>query len=201
MLAPTPVRAPHPVASPEPVDVARPDQRRRAGHRPRSVGVAATLAAPAGTTAAVALALHLDVPAAVHEIALFVHLAALVVGFGAVLAVDWLGVLWLARRTRLADVLTTASRLTVPIWLGLAGLIATGALLSPDPTSPRTLLKLVLVALAGANGAYVHRLHPRLAAAGEAPSPGLLRRGATSTAVSQLCWWGATVIGFLNARS
>jgi hypothetical protein len=168
---------------------------------PRPSGVALASAAPTGVTAAVAVALHLEVPAAVHEVALFGHLAALVVGFGAVLAVDWIGLQWLRRRARLVDVLATASRLTVPIWLGLAGLIATGALLSPDPTSPRTLTKLLLVALAGVNGAYAYWLHPRLARAGEAPPVALLLRGVASTTVSQLCWWGATVIGFLNARS
>jgi hypothetical protein len=168
---------------------------------PRARGVALAAAAPTGVTVAVAVALHLDVPDAVHELALFGHLAALVVGFGAVLAVDWVGLQWLRRRARIVDVLATASTLTVPIWLGLTGLIATGALLSPEPASPRTLTKLLLVAVAGVNGAYAHRLHPRLARAGEAPPLALLLRGVASTTVSQLCWWGATIIGFLNARS
>jgi len=198
VLAPSPV---HPPRSDTPAPAAAPIDRAPVAAAPRWVGVALVAAAPAGVTAAVAVSLRLDVPDVVHEVALFTHLAALVVGFGAVLAVDWLGVLWLVRRTRLADVLATAARMTVPIWLGLAALVASGALLSPDPTSPRTVLKLGLVALAGVNGAYVHRLHPRLLAAGETPPRALLRRGATSTAVSQLCWWGATVVGFLNARS
>jgi hypothetical protein len=176
-------------------------ERASAPAAPRPSGVVLAFAAPTGVTAAVAVALNFEVPAAVHEVALFGHIAALVVGFGAVLAVDWIGLQWLRRRARLVDVLATASRLTVPIWLGLAGLIATGALLSPDPTSPRTLTKLLLVSLAGVNGAYVQRLHPRLSRAGEAPPVALLLRGAASTTVSQLCWWGATVIGFLNARS
>jgi hypothetical protein len=181
------------------VQISLPLRPSRTAARPS--GVALALAAPTGVTAAVTIAYHVEVPAAVHEVALFGHLAALVVGFGAVLAVDWIGLQWLCRRARLVDVLATASRLTVPIWLGLSGLIATGALLSPDPTSPRTLTKLLLVGFAGINGAYVHRLNPRLTRAGDAPPMALLSRGVASTTVSQLCWWGATVIGFLNARS
>lgn len=46
----------------------------------------------------------------VHRLAPFCHLAALVVGFGAVLAVDWLGLQWMLRRLDLATLLRTASK-------------------------------------------------------------------------------------------
>ncbi|MEU4235902.1 hypothetical protein [Actinoplanes sp. NPDC026619] len=67
----------------------------------------------------------------VHGVALFGHLVSVVVGFGAVLLVDWFGLLWLTGRRSLDDVLRTAAGAHVPIWLGFAGLLTTGLFLGP----------------------------------------------------------------------
>jgi hypothetical protein len=168
---------------------------------PRQSDVALAAAAPTGVTAAVAVALHLEVPAGVHEVALVGHLAALVVGFGAVLAVDWIGLQWLRRRARLVDVLAAAvevddADLARP---GRADRDRGAAESGPD--EPADADQAPPGRARWRQRAYVHRLHPRLARAGEAPPVALLLRGVASTTVSQLCWWGATVIGFLNARS
>ena len=129
------------------------------------------------------------------------HLAALALGLGAVLAIDWHGLLWLLRRIELAELLTVTSRLTTPVWLGLTGLVASGALLSPDTDSPLTRLKLVLVALVTVNGLHAGAVHDALVRASATPGPlpvRLLARGLAVGAVSQLGWWGATTIGLLN---
>jgi microcompartment protein CcmK/EutM len=87
------------------------------------------------------------------------------------------------------------------VWLGLTGLVASGALLSPDTDSPLTRVKLVLVALVTVNGLHAGVLHAALDRAGASGAPlprRLLVRGLAAGAVSQLGWWGATVIGMLN---
>ncbi|KGN30412.1 hypothetical protein N802_07140 [Knoellia sinensis KCTC 19936] len=112
-------------------------------------------AALAGVVAAVAwMGPHVHADATLHKVALFVHLASLVLGFGAVLAVDWTGARRLLGHHGLTDVIDVASRVNAAIWVGYAGLVASGAF---------------------------------LVAAG-------------SAGVSQVGWWGATVIGFLNGR-
>ena len=140
-------------------------------------------------------------PARVHELVLLGHLAALALGFGAVLAVDWHGLLWLLRRIELPELLTVTSRLSTPVWLGLTGLVATGALLSPDTDSALTRLKLVLVTLVTVNGLHAEAVHQALERASSSAEPlplRLLLRGLAVGATSQVGWWGATVIGLMN---
>ncbi|MFI5522262.1 hypothetical protein [Streptomyces platensis] len=144
--------------------------------------------------------LHPDPP--LQLAARFLHLVALVVGLGSVLAVDWFALLWMLGRRPLPDVLRTACTLQVPIWLGLAGLVVTGLFLRPDLASPLTLLKLGLVLAITLNGLYAHWLGQRLTHCGTAPVPRTLRlQSGTAATVSQLGWWGASLIGFLNSQS
>lgn len=165
--------------------------------------VRATLVALVTTTCVVIVSAspQLPLPVRLHELVLLGHLASLAVGLGAVLAIDWHGLLWLLRRIELSELLTVTSRLTTPVWLGLTGLVATGALLSPDADAPLTRLKLVLVALVTLNGLHAETVHVALsrvsATAGPLPRR-LLVRGLAVGAVSQLGWWGATTIGLLN---
>ncbi|OAR26453.1 hypothetical protein A8W25_08150 [Streptomyces sp. ERV7] len=147
------------------------------------------------------IALHLKADATLHTAALFVHLASLILGFGAVLAVDYYGALWLRGRKTLREVLDFTGPLHVPVWLGLGGLLFSGAFLHPDLGSPLTCLKLVLVLVLSLNGVQASALHRRLAAVDGGPvGPSLLIRSAVTAAVSQGAWWGAVVIGFLNSR-
>ncbi|MEU3353554.1 hypothetical protein [Streptomyces sp. NPDC037389] len=152
--------------------------------------------------AAVWAAVHLRADPLLHDVALFVHLACLIVGFGAVLTVDWLGLLWLLGKRPLPDVLRTADAVHTPIWLGLAGLVGSGVLLHPDPGAPLTRIKLGLVLLVALNGIHAHTLQPRLGAqcSPQGSRRALVARCAAGVLVSQLGWWGATVIGFLNSR-
>lgn len=162
---------------------------------------AASLAVCAGWAATTWIALHLQADATLHTAALFVHLASLVLGFGAVLAVDYYGVLWLTGRKTLREVLDFTAPLHVPVWVGLGGLLFSGAFLHPDLGSPLTCVKLGLVLVLALNGVQASALHRRLAAAnGEPVRPALLIRSAVTAAVSQAAWWGAVTIGFLNSQ-
>ncbi|MFE7546506.1 hypothetical protein [Streptomyces gardneri] len=106
------------------------------------------------------MSLHLHVDPLLHKVALFAHLASLILGFGAVLAIDYYGLLWLLGRRSLPDTLERA-----------------------------------------ANGVHATALHHRLTDLGHRnPTTGSLVRAGASAVVSQMSWWGAVVIGFLNGR-
>ncbi|MFJ8039506.1 hypothetical protein ACIRBX_03200 [Kitasatospora sp. NPDC096147] len=160
-----------------------------------SFGLAVFWAASAWTAG------HVRTAPALHTAALLVHLVSLVAGFGAVLAVDYVGALWLFGRRTLCQVLDLAAPLHVPIWGGLAGLTLSGILLEPRLDSGLTRLKLVLVLLIALNGVQALALQRRLAHYGDRRPPRpLLLRGAASALLSQLGWWGALLIGFHNAQ-
>ncbi|MFB7473873.1 hypothetical protein [Kitasatospora sp. NPDC056184] len=170
-----------------------------ARHGPRAVGAAAAVcllwAASAWTAG------HLHTGPALHTVALFGHLAALVVGFGAVLAIDYYGLLWALGRRPLREVVDFTAPLHLPVWGGLLGLTLSGVLLEPHLDAGLTQLKLVLVLVIALNGVYAGTLHRRLTAYGEhRPPAGLLVRGAASALVSQTAWWGAVLIGFYNTQ-
>lgn len=160
----------------------------------------ASLAMGAVLAAVMWAATHVHPDPVLHDAALFAHLACLVLGFGSVLAVDWVACLWLAQRRMLVDVVRTAGNAHLPIWVGYAGLVASGMLLEPDLTSPTTGLKLALVLLIGWNGLLAEVLHGRLSHLREEPGQRLLTAAAAVGGLSQLGWWGAMLIGFLNAR-
>lgn len=134
----------------------------------------------------------------VRDVAQFAHLSFVVVGFGSVLAVDWYGVRWQLGMTSLEKVLAAAGMLAAPIWFGLGGLLASGLFLSPDLSSATTLVKIGLVAGAGLVGMAALATHRQLSRTGRFRPPWLVRRALFFAFASQACWWGATVIGFLN---
>lgn len=145
-------------------------------------------------------------PWPVRRGALFLHLASLVAGFGAVLVVDIHGVLWLTGRRRLGDLLQVTAALHPVIWGGLLVLVASGMLLGPNLLLPRTDIKLALVLVATLNGMWAHGLsrqieaYPALATARDVDQH-LLVKVMTAGAISQAAWWGATLIGFLATTS
>ncbi|QTE02503.1 hypothetical protein [Streptomyces cyanogenus] len=162
---------------------------------------AAAVSVGLGLAACAWVSAHLRVDAALHSAALFVHLASLVLGFGAVLAADYHVLLWLTGRCSLADALEGTHRLHVPIWAGLAGLVASGVLLHPDLGAPLTRIKLALVLGLTLNGLQAGLLARRMRARRDGSvAPRLLAWGAATAVVSQVCWWGAVVIGFRNSQ-
>ncbi len=162
------------------------------------VGAAGLLCA--GWAASVWISLHLQADPSLHSVALFVHLASLVLGFGAVLVADYYGLLWMTGRCTLAEAIGSTSRLHVPIWAGLAGLVLSGTLLHPNPAATPTLVKLVMVLVLALNGLQAGLLNKRMAEqAHGTPGRGLLAWGGATALISQICWWGAVVIGFRNS--
>ncbi|WP_354642826.1 hypothetical protein [Kitasatospora camelliae] len=160
-----------------------------------SVGLAALWAACAWTGS------HVQTDPALHTAALFVHLAALVVGFGAVLAIDYLGLLWMLGQRTLRQFVDLTAPLHVPVWAGLAGLTFSGILLEPNLDSGLTQVKLALVLLIALNGVHATALHRRFEDLdGTHPPQHLLVRGGVSAAISQLGWWGSVLIGFYNTQ-
>jgi hypothetical protein len=62
-------------------------------------------------------------------------------------------------------------------------------------------VKLGLVLGLTLHGVHIAVLGQRMAAIDGPPSLRLFIRGGLATAVSQTCWWGAIIIGFLNANT
>jgi hypothetical protein len=155
---------------------------------------------------AVALASVTHEPWPIRRGALFLHLGALIVGFGAVLVVDLHGVLWLIGQRRLGDLVKLSAALHPAIWGGLLVLVGSGLLLGPNLALPRTQIKLILVLVAALNGMWADHLSARLRAqpagltAAEVDQR-LLLKVMGAGAISQTAWWGATLIGFLATTS
>lgn len=171
-----------------------PASRRRAG----AAGALVCLVWAVG----VWVALHLDAGPALRAVALFVHLAALILGLGTVQTIDYYGLLWLLGRRTLRQVLDFTGPLHVLVWSGLTGMVISGAVLGPDLALAATRVKLGLVLLVALNGVHAHALHRSLARQAGGPlDRRLLVRGAMSAVVSQAGWWGAVAIGFLNGQS
>ncbi|MFI1760911.1 hypothetical protein ACH41H_02375 [Streptomyces sp. NPDC020800] len=162
---------------------------------------AAALAACLALSACAWMSLHLRVDATLHTAALFVHLASLVLGFGAVLVADYHALLYLTGRCSLRDTLHSTTRLHVPIWTGLAGLVASGVMLHPNLASTPTRIKLGLVLVLTLNGLQAGLLNRRwLQQDTNPPAPRLIVWAASTAVMSQICWWGAVLIGFRNSQ-
>lgn len=137
-----------------------------------------------------------------YYIPLFFHILSLIIGFGAVIVIDTCGLLWIFKRVTLQFV-TKVARITQPlIWIGWFGLAFSGIalLLLQDTITPLTILKLGLVLFAGINGVYLHHIKQELERVhGTQHLPSLLWvKMILATTVSQISWWGALVIGFIN---
>lgn len=131
-------------------------------------------------------------------VALFIHLISLVIGFGSVLAVDWYGLLSLSRRVTIGDVLLTAERMTPLIWIGLAGLTASGALLHPDLSSWLIVVKLCCVVGVGIVGVLALATSRLMERQMPTPTRSLVHRGMVLAGTSQFFWWTAVFIGFVT---
>lgn len=176
-------------------------QRRR--QRRRAVAYAVVTAAWA---ASIWLSTLLAAPAWLHIAALVVHLASLIVGLGAVLMVEWYGLLWATEWRGVRDLRQVDITLRLPIWAGLVGLLASGALLQPDLDSPATVVKLVAVLVVALNGVALTQWSTRLAGLPPKMRFRTLPRKArvrfvASAVVSQLAWWTAVIIGMLNSTT
>jgi hypothetical protein len=138
--------------------------------------------------------------------ALFAHLASVIVGLGAAVLLELSGLLWMLRRSALDDLRRVERMVSTLAWLGIAGLLATGAFLQPDLEQPLTAIKMIAVLVAAMNGVGMTRLTDELARLPGGVRFSALPRGLQawcvwSAVVSQSAWWTAVLIGMLNTAS
>jgi hypothetical protein len=162
--------------------------------------IALGLVAVTAWSAALWASAHLQADPSLYRAALFVHLASLVGGLGGALTIDYFALQWVLGRRPLREVLTVSRGTSLLVWTGLAGLVGSGALLSPDLGNGLTQVKLALVLMVALNGAFSRVVQHRLEDAGDRGSTSLFAVGVASALVSQVGWWGAAMVGFLNAQ-
>ena len=171
----------------------------------RRLVFALCLAAVVAWLLSVTLSTTVHVGTFVHNLAVVLHVLSLVVAFGAIILVDWHGFLWLLGRRELAEIIRLDGAATPLIWGGLAGLLATGVFLNPHLTNPMTDIKLAAVLVLSLNGIMLIPLMRRLArlpspTAFEDLSAGQRVHLVSCLLISQLCWWTAIIIGFINGQ-
>lgn len=158
----------------------------------------------AGWLASVLVGHYVDCGPELHRVGLAVHILALVLSFGTILVVDWLGLLWLLGKVEMhasGKLEATAKPL---IWGGLTLLLISGALIDPDLTSPVTVVKLASVLILMLNGLSIAPAMHRLLALPPRTrfselTHRLRLRLMIALTVSQTCWWTAVLIGLLNS--
>lgn len=139
-----------------------------------------------------------------YHFLLFSHLIFLMVGFGSVIVIDVCGIFWLANKIKLSFISKVANITQPLIWIGWSGLVLSGIplLLIKGSISDITVLKLFAVFMLALNGIYLHIIKDNFKKyQNEEHIPKLLYfRIGLATFVSQICWWTAIVIGFLNNK-
>jgi hypothetical protein len=149
---------------------------------------------------------RIDASARVMEVSMSLHIVGLVLSLGAIMLIDWHGLAWLAGRRRFDECLRLANAAHPIIWLGLTLLLLSGAVLGPDLSTRLGWSKQVLVLVVLNNGLIVHTMGhslrelPATSTLSELP-PLVRTRIVSSLLTSQLCWWGATVIGLVVGAS
>ena len=135
-------------------------------------------------------------------ILLFFHLAFLILGFGSVMVTDLYGLLWMLDRLRFRQVVKVSGVNESFIWIGWAGMVATGIplIILKSEIDNLMILKFLFVAMIGVNGIMLHLLQKRMESfSGEQNvSIRFMFRLGLALFVSQLAWWGALIIGFLH---
>ena len=183
-------------------ETARPPQPLSPRHRQRLLllGVLCT----AGWLASVLVGHYVDCGPELHRIGLAVHILALVLSFGTILVVDWLGLLWLLGKMEMHESGKLEAAAKPLIWGGLALLLVSGSLISPDLTNMVTVVKLVAVLVLMLNGLSIApAMHRLLALPARTRFSELTRRLRLrlliALTVSQTCWWTAVLIGLINS--
>ena len=134
---------------------------------------------------------------------LFFHLVSVMVGFGAVIATDVCGLLWVLGKRSTNDLLNFTLVTQPLIWLGYVGLIVSGLFLHPNLHHVLIDIKLFGVVIIGLNGIYLHFLRletKRLGNKKFADTPKSYKlKSFWAISISQLFWWTAIIVGFLTA--
>lgn len=185
-----------PQAEPEPPAPILRRQRRRLV----MLGILCT----AGWLASLLVGHYVDCGPEFHRIGLAVHILALVVSFGTILVVDWLGLLWLLGKVEMHASGKLEAAAKPLIWGGLSLLLVSGALIDPDLSSPVTVVKLISVLVLMLNGLTIAPAMHRLLALPPRTRFGELARRLrlrlmVALTVSQACWWTAVLIGLVSS--
>lgn len=138
------------------------------------------------------------------HVLLFIHLISLVVGFGSVIVIDTFGLLWLLKKVKLTFVNRVANVTQPLIWIGWTGLVLTGIplILMKDSISGLSTIKIFLVLMVGLNGIFLHFIKKSMdGITDDSILPNIIKfRITLATFISQIGWWGAIIIGFLNNK-
>ena len=139
-----------------------------------------------------------------NHIFLFIHLASLILGFGAVLVIDTFGFLWIIKKVKLSFVKQVANVTQPLIWIGWTGLVLTGIplIFMKGGVSGLATIKIFAVLMVGLNGIFLHTIKKSMdALPDELPIPSIIKfRMTLASFISQAGWWTAIVIGFLNNK-
>ncbi|WP_240987156.1 hypothetical protein [Arthrobacter sp. Soil736] len=158
----------------------------------------------AGWLTAAVIGHHVDFGPELHRIGLAVHVLALVLSFGAILVIDWIGFLWLLGKREIHESGRLESAAKPLIWGGLSLLLISGAFIHPDLGNPVTLVKLACVLVLMLNGLSIGpAMHQLLALPPQTRFGEVARRLRNrllmALSVSQVCWWTAVLIGLVNS--
>lgn len=137
-----------------------------------------------------------------HDLALGAHLLGMVVGFGAVLLVDWHGLVWLSGLRTFRDSLRIGEAAHPLVWMGLLLVLVSGTFLGPVLSQPSTWVKQLAVLALVNNGVAVRRLGarlslltPRIHSLTELPRRHRIAM-VLSLTTSQIGWWTSAIVGF-----
>ncbi|MCC7543653.1 hypothetical protein IT415_02995 [bacterium] len=136
------------------------------------------------------------------NIILFTHLIGFAIGFGSVLLVDTVGLLWVFRKVKVSQLGWLTGIAQKLIWASVVIQVISGSiLLDPEYVTIRTKIKLAAVLILVINGVVFDRIRKQMLAYKQddfwkMPRPFQLLSVA-AISLSQLCWWTATVIGFI----
>ena len=140
------------------------------------------------------------------SVPLFLHLVGFAIGLGSVLLVDTAGLLWVFGKAKASQVVWLSGIAQKLIWAAVALQVVTGSmLLEPEHVTIRTKVKLAAVLVLAVNGILLDRFRARLASYDTEDFWKLPRKlqllSVVLIGLSQLCWWTATVIGFIASSS
>lgn len=139
-----------------------------------------------------------------NHVFLFIHLVSLILGFGAVLVIDTFGFLWLIKKVKLSFVNQVANTTQPLIWIGWTLLVLTGIplIVLKGNISGLATVKIFAVLLVGLNGVFLHSIKKSMdGITDETIMPNIIKfRITLATFISQVGWWTAIVIGFLNNK-
>jgi hypothetical protein len=91
--------------------------------------------------------------------------------------------------------------MTPLIWIGLAGLTASGVVLKPDLSSWLIMVKLCCVLGVGIVGVLALSTSRLMERQMPTPARPVVRRGMVLAGASQTFWWTAVVIGFITNQA